>query len=149
MRRIQKSGDRASLIFKDFQAEFLRRAEGDVHFTCEDGEAITELLDRVLATGERDHIPVHVVATVPSISGDEPVALAGFREAIVRDSQGRTERHFVILPFAARWIAGEPQLNEELAEAHWLHPSELQGLRTTEGLADIVAAAFACIEAAA
>jgi 8-oxo-dGTP diphosphatase len=77
----------------------------------------------------------------------EPLALAGFREAIVRDSQGRTERHFVILAFAARWIAGEPQLNEELAEAHWLHPSELQGLGTTEGLADIVAAAFARMEA--
>ena len=37
-----------------------------------------------------------------------PVALAGYREAIVRDGDGRVERHFVILPFAARWIAGEP-----------------------------------------
>src|SRR5262249_1904924 len=31
----------------------------------------------------------------------EPVALAGFRETIVRDPQNRVERHFVILPFAA------------------------------------------------
>jgi 8-oxo-dGTP diphosphatase len=46
----------------------------------------------------------------------EPVALAGFRESIVRDQQNRVERHFVILPFAARWIAGEPLLNEELSE---------------------------------
>jgi 8-oxo-dGTP diphosphatase len=36
----------------------------------------------------------------------ESVALAGYREAIVRDRDGRVERHFVILPFAARWIAG-------------------------------------------
>ena len=72
----------------------------------------------------------------------EPVALAGHREAVMRDTSGRVERHFVILCFASRWISGEPVLNEELAEARWLAPDELKGLRTTEGLAEIVAAAF-------
>lgn len=76
----------------------------------------------------------------------EPVALAGYREVIVRDDAGRIERHFVILAFAARWIAGEPSLNEELAEAMWLRPSDLTGLPTTEGLVDIIGAAFACLE---
>jgi len=71
----------------------------------------------------------------------EPVALAGHREAIVRDAQGRVERHFVILCFAARWRSGEPVLNEELDDARWLAPAELSGLRTTEGLAEIVASA--------
>ena len=71
-----------------------------------------------------------------------PVALAGHREAIVRDAQGRVERHFVILCFAARWLAGEPVLNEELNDARWLDPAELSRLRTTEGLAEIVAAAI-------
>ena len=72
----------------------------------------------------------------------EPLALAGYREAIARDAGGRIERHFVILPFAARWIAGEIALSEELSEARWLLPPELAGLKTTEGLADIVAAAW-------
>jgi ADP-ribose pyrophosphatase YjhB (NUDIX family) len=72
----------------------------------------------------------------------EPVALAGFREAIVRDGDDRVERHFVILCFAARWQGGEPVLNEELSEAHWLRPDELAGLTTTAGLAEIVQAAF-------
>ena len=72
----------------------------------------------------------------------EPVALAGFREAIVRDAQSRVERHFIILCFASRWRAGEPILNEELSEARWLEPAELGGLPTTPGLAEIVAAAF-------
>ena len=63
----------------------------------------------------------------------EPVALAGYREAIVRDGDGRIERHFVILPFAARWIAGEPVLNEELSEAAWRLPSELTGLEHHPG----------------
>jgi ADP-ribose pyrophosphatase YjhB (NUDIX family) len=72
----------------------------------------------------------------------EPIGLAGFREAITRDRDDRVERHFVILPFAARWLAGEPILNEELSEAHWLRPAELTGLPTTPGLAEIVATAF-------
>jgi 8-oxo-dGTP diphosphatase len=72
----------------------------------------------------------------------EPVALAGNREVIMRDAQGRVERHFVILCFAARWLAGEAVLNEELEDAHWLAPPELAGLKTTEGLAEIVATAL-------
>jgi 8-oxo-dGTP diphosphatase len=71
----------------------------------------------------------------------EPIALAGSREVIGRDTDHRVERHFVILPFACRWLAGDPVLNEELDFAVWLKPSELAGLSTTEGLADIVAAA--------
>ena len=73
----------------------------------------------------------------------EPVGLAGYREAIGRDADGRVERHFVILPFAARWIAGQPLLSEELSEAIWLDPAAISGLKTTAGLAEIVAAAMA------
>jgi 8-oxo-dGTP diphosphatase len=73
----------------------------------------------------------------------EPVALAGHREVIMRDAQGRIERHFVILCFAARWISGEPVLNDELDDARWLDPTALSSLRTTDGLAEIVAAAVA------
>ena len=78
----------------------------------------------------------------------EPVGLAGYREAIGRDAGGRIERHFVILPFAARWIAGEPVLNEELSEAMWLDPARIATLATTAGLAEIVAAALALVAAA-
>jgi ADP-ribose pyrophosphatase YjhB (NUDIX family) len=67
------------------------------------------------------------------------LSLAGHREAMMRDKEGRVERHFVIMCFAARWVSGEPKLNEELDEAHWLLPSEISGLRTTDGLAEIVA----------
>ena len=77
----------------------------------------------------------------------EPIALAGYRQVIARDAAGRIERHFVILPFAARYLAGEIALNAELAEAAWLWPAELSGLNTTEGLADIVTAARAQLAA--
>jgi ADP-ribose pyrophosphatase YjhB (NUDIX family) len=71
-----------------------------------------------------------------------PVALAGYREVILRDGEGRVSRHFVILSFAARWLAGDVSLNEELDDARWLHPAEIAGLKTTEGLEEIVASAF-------
>jgi len=80
--------------------------------------------------------------------GIEPVALAGTREVIHRDRDDRVERHFVILAFAARWLDGEPALNVELAEARWLRPSEIKALPTTEGLSEIVAAAFEKMEEA-
>jgi 8-oxo-dGTP diphosphatase len=72
----------------------------------------------------------------------EPAALAGYREAIERDADGKVARHFVIMAFACRWRGGEPVLSEELAEARWLEPAEIAGLKTTDGLAEIVAAAF-------
>ena len=71
----------------------------------------------------------------------EPVALAGQREVIARDAQGRVERHFIILSFAARWLAGEPVLSDELDDARWVDPSGLGDYQTTEGLAEIVVAA--------
>ena len=76
-----------------------------------------------------------------------PVALAGHREVIARDAEGKVERHFIILAFAARWLSGEPKLNEELAEARWLRPDEIAPLKTTEGLREIIAAAFERMEA--
>lgn len=77
-----------------------------------------------------------------------PLGLAGHREIILRDAAGRTERHFVVLAFAARWVAGEPVLDPELAAAAWHDPAAVAGLDTTEGLAEIVMAARAIVGAA-
>ncbi|HYM59840.1 MAG TPA: DUF4442 domain-containing protein [Thermoanaerobaculia bacterium] len=65
---------RVSFVFKDLHAEFLKRAEDDVHFSCEDGKAIQELMQRTVSTGERQETIVRVVATVPKKLGEEPVA---------------------------------------------------------------------------
>ncbi|MDI3470881.1 MAG: hypothetical protein OJF62_002944 [Pseudolabrys sp.] len=75
----------------------------------------------------------------------EPVALAGHREAIARDADGRVRRHFVIMCFASRYISGTPVANEEISEALWLDPATLDNLPTTEGLAEIVASAVALL----
>jgi hypothetical protein len=63
-----------SFLFKDVQGEFFKRAEDDVHFVCEDGSLIRDLVGRAMATGERQQETVHITATVPTKLGDEPVA---------------------------------------------------------------------------
>ena len=73
MEHIRASKSKISLIFKDFHADFLKRAEGDVHFKCVEGSAMHSLVQKSEETGERESMPVHITATVPSISTD-PVA---------------------------------------------------------------------------
>jgi len=63
-----------SFLFKDVQGEFFKRAEDDVHFVCEDGSLIRDLVGRAMATGERQQETVHITATVPTKLGSEPVA---------------------------------------------------------------------------
>jgi len=67
--RIRLREANLSLIFKSFHADFLRRAEGDVYFICEDGVRIGELVDRVLASGERHTAPVKVRGAVRTAAG--------------------------------------------------------------------------------
>ncbi|MHB0970986.1 MAG: PaaI family thioesterase [Thermoanaerobaculia bacterium] len=74
MRLIQRGGNRVSLVFADFKAEFHRRPESDVVFTCENGDEIAALVERVMASGERDSTPVTVIATAPDTFADQPVA---------------------------------------------------------------------------
>jgi ADP-ribose pyrophosphatase YjhB (NUDIX family) len=95
----------------------------------------------VVEIGETLHEAVQREVREETALEIEPVALAGHREAILRDREGRVERHFIILCFTARWLSGEPVLNEELDDARWLTLTELAALRTTEGLSEIVAAA--------
>ncbi len=75
MKQIILSGENIKLVFKDFHAEFLKRPMGDVYFTCEDGAEIAGLIQRVIKSGEREHIPVKIVATEPKQFGTGPVAL--------------------------------------------------------------------------
>ncbi len=63
LRHAQQAGRPISFVFKDAKASFVRRAEADVTFTCHDGAAIRQLVDKALRTGERHELPVHIEAT--------------------------------------------------------------------------------------
>jgi 8-oxo-dGTP diphosphatase len=128
----------SAAIFRAGKVLIVRRARppaGGLYTLPGGGVEVGETLVEAVAREVREETALTI----------EPVALAGYREAIVRNADGRVERHFVILPFAARWIAGEPVLNEELSEAMWLDPPQIAGLETTAGLAEIVATASALV----
>ena len=55
-------------------AEFYKRAEGEIHFTSVQNKEIKDLIQKALSTGERHNIPVVVMARVPAVFGDEPIA---------------------------------------------------------------------------
>jgi 8-oxo-dGTP diphosphatase len=124
----------SAAIFRDGRVLIVRRARppADGLYTLPGGGVeLGETLEQAVIREVREETALDIA----------PVDLVGFRQAIARDDSGRVQRHFVILPFAARFIRGEILLNEELAEAHWLAPADIAGLKTTEGLAQIVAAA--------
>lgn len=73
-KKIRDSGKPVNLIFKDFKADYHKRAEGDVHFVCREGEAIGKLVDDAIKTKERQSKKFKAYAYVPSIDPDEPVA---------------------------------------------------------------------------
>jgi len=125
----------SAAIFRDRRVLIVRRAQPPAHglYTLPGGTVeLGETLEQAVTREVREETGLEI----------EPLSLAGYRQMIACDSTGQVERHYVILPFAARWIAGEVSLNEELAEAHWLLPAELSRLQTTEGLAGIVATAW-------
>ena len=72
--KIRESKRNVILIFKDLKANFLKRAEGDIHYICSEGKAIAAAVEEAIRTGERVNLPVPVIATVPDKFGDEPVA---------------------------------------------------------------------------
>ena len=77
---------RVSFIFKDLRAEFLKRAEDDVHFSCDDGASVVALVERALASGEREETTVNVIARVPKKLGEEPVARFAMTLSVKRRS---------------------------------------------------------------
>lgn len=88
----------------------------------ESGETIAEALKREIL--EETGLTIDIAGS------------AGVREMLHAQSG---HGHFIILPFAARWVAGEVALNDELAEARWFNPDETGGLTVTEGLHEVIA----------
>lgn len=130
----------SAAIIRDGHVLLARRARGA-------STGVFTLPGGVVEAGEMLHDAVVREVMEETGIAIEPVALAGYREHIERDDDGRIRRHFVILPFACRWISGEgAPLLEELSELRWLRPAALSELTTTPGLAGIVAAAFERME---
>ncbi len=123
-------------IFRDGKILLVRRnrepAKGIYTFPggrVEFGESLTEALAREVQ--EETGLAIEIVG------------LIGYREALPAKTGGHGP--FVILPFAARWVAGEIALNDELDDARWLTPGALGGLPITHGLEDTIRSACAIV----
>jgi 8-oxo-dGTP diphosphatase len=71
----------------------------------------------------------------------EIAGLAGWREVLPATGGAG---HYLIMSFAARWVAREPVLNDELDDYRWLAPDalgDLGDLRLTGGLEEVIQAA--------
>lgn len=73
MHLFEQQKEKFTFLFKDFHAEFFKRCEGDVYFTCDQGEAIQEMIVKARETKLRQNRVFDVIATVPSQFGAEVV----------------------------------------------------------------------------
>lgn len=74
VKKIQESGLKIDFLFKDYKAEFLKRAEGDVYFICEEAQVIVDQINEAKHSTERINRTMTAYAIVPSISASEKVA---------------------------------------------------------------------------
>ncbi len=74
VKKIQESGERIDFLFKDFKAEFLKRAEGDVHFICEQAQVVIDQIEEAKQSTERINRTMTAYAIVPGKNPDEKVA---------------------------------------------------------------------------
>ncbi|EKS41265.1 NUDIX hydrolase [Afipia broomeae] len=122
-------------IFRDGKILLVRRAREPAKgvYTFPGGRVeFGESLHEALAREVREETGLKI----------EIVGLIGYREALPPRTGGHG--HFVVLPFAARWVANEIALNDELDDAKWLSPREaVHGLRVTQGLDETIRSACA------
>lgn len=74
------------------------------------------------------------------------VGLAGWREVLPAAAGAG---HYLIMSFAARWLAREPVLNDELDDYRWIAPGALASLgdlKLTGGLEEVILSAHRLID---
>jgi 8-oxo-dGTP diphosphatase len=121
----------SAAIFRDGNILLVRRARSPA-------KGFYSLPGGRVEFGEALHTAVHREVDEETALKIEIVDLAGWREALPATTGGG---HYLIMSFAARWIAGEPVLNDELDDFRWLAPDGLSDLRLTDGLREIIESA--------
>jgi ADP-ribose pyrophosphatase YjhB (NUDIX family) len=121
----------SAAIFRDGRVLLVRRARSPA-------KGFYSLPGGRVEFGESLHAAVHREVAEETTLTIEVVDLAGWREVLPGATGGG---HYLIMSFAARWIAGEPDLNEELDDFKWLSPDALGQMRLTEGLPGIIQSA--------
>jgi ADP-ribose pyrophosphatase YjhB (NUDIX family) len=121
----------SAAIFRDGKVLLVRRARSPA-------KGFYSLPGGRVEFGESLHTALHREVDEETGLRIEIVGLAGWREVLPGASGGG---HYLIMSFAARWMAREPVLNEEHDDFKWLSPHEFGDLKLTGGLIEVVQAA--------
>jgi 8-oxo-dGTP diphosphatase len=117
----------SAAIFRDGKILLVRRARSPA-------ESFYSFPGGRVEFGESLHTALHREIQEETSLKIEIINLAGWREVLPAKGRG----HYLIMSFAARWISGEPVLNEELDDFKWLAPDALGDLKVTDGLPEII-----------
>jgi 8-oxo-dGTP diphosphatase len=121
----------SAAIFRDDNILLVRRARSPA-------KGFYSLPGGRVEFGETLHAALHREVDEETALRIEIIGLAGWREVVPKTSGGG---HYLIMSFAARWIAGEPVLNDELDDFRWLAPDGLGDLKLTGGLQEVIQSA--------
>lgn len=128
----------SAAIFRDGKILLVRRARSPA-------KGFYSLPGGRVEFGESLHTALHREVDEETALKIEIVDLAGWREVLPGTRGG--SGHYLIMSFAARWISGEADLNEELDDFRWLTPDGLGDLKLTGGLQEIIRSARGLIGA--
>lgn len=121
----------SAAIFRDGKILLVRRARSPA-------KGFYSLPGGRVEFGETLHQALHREVDEETALKIEIVGLAGWREVVPGTTDGG---HYLIMSFAARWSAGEPNLNDEHDDFKWLDPAGIGDLKTTGGLQEVIQSA--------
>jgi 8-oxo-dGTP diphosphatase len=73
----------------------------------------------------------------------EPVEMVEIFERIMKDGEGRTEYHYVLVDYLCRVTGGALAAADDASRAEWFEREELPALKLTEGTLPVIEKAFA------
>ena len=127
----------SAAIFRNDTVLLVRRARSP-------GKGFYSLPGGRVEFGESLHTALHREVDEETGLKIEIVGLSGWREVLPGPTGGG---HYLIMSFAARWIANEAVLNDEHDDFKWLAPDALGDLKLTGGLPEVIDAARRLIRA--
>jgi 8-oxo-dGTP diphosphatase len=72
----------------------------------------------------------------------EPADLLGVYDRVLRDDDGRTLYHFVLVDFLCRRVSGEAHAADDADEVRWFTPEEIGALGLPEDTAEVIRLGF-------
>jgi 8-oxo-dGTP diphosphatase len=121
----------SAAIFRDGKILLVRRARSPA-------KGFYSLPGGRVEFGETLHQALHREVDEETALKIEIVGLAGWREVVPGTTGGG---HYLIMSFAAHWVACEPVLNDEHDDFRWIAPDALSDLKVTGGLQEVIQSA--------